>query len=171
MNKFVAFLLILIIAPILASLYGVIHDQLTYSISEEYYTKFKFVQFGLENWGLGVNMGTADAPIIRLNTPRLGVAIVGVMATWWVGLIVGVSLGLIGLIHKSGKQMFTITLRAMVLTIVITLFIGFAGLLFARLFPIQQSPNWHLPTNLIDRKRFIWVGVMHNCSYLGGVSG
>lgn len=111
MNKFVAFLLILIIAPILASLYGVIHDQLTYSISEEYYTKFKFVQFGLENWGIGRNVGTLTAPIIQLNNPRMGAAIVGVLATWWVGLIIGVFLGLIGLIHKSGNNCLKLLVR------------------------------------------------------------
>ncbi|MFT6321394.1 MAG: hypothetical protein ACJAT4_002324 [Granulosicoccus sp.] len=43
MNKFLAFLLILILAPVLAGIYGIIYDQITYTISPEYYIKFKFI--------------------------------------------------------------------------------------------------------------------------------
>jgi hypothetical protein len=33
---------------LLTGLYGIVHDQLTYSISSEYFTKFKYEQFGFE---------------------------------------------------------------------------------------------------------------------------
>lgn len=59
----------------------------------------------------------------------------------------------------------------MLLTILVTLCTGFAGLLYAKLFSIQPASNWYLPPNLIDKSRFIQVGVMHNCSYLGGLFG
>jgi hypothetical protein len=70
MKKFVAFPLILIIAPLVAGLYGIFHDQLTYTISPEYYTKFKFIQFGL----------IEDAGVYVLN-PRWCAGYVGFMAT------------------------------------------------------------------------------------------
>ena len=36
---------------IMAGIYGILHDQLTYTISPEYYTKFKFYHFGLMDMG------------------------------------------------------------------------------------------------------------------------
>lgn len=171
MNKVIALILILILAPILGGIYGVIHDQITYSISEEYYTKFKFIQFGLENWGMGRNIGTLRTIEIELDSPRLGVAIVGLLATWWVGLIIGIFLGLIGLIHRNGKEMFNTSLKAFVITIGIALLTGLIGLLYGKIFLVNNPPNWFLPDNLIDRESFIMVGSMHNFSYLGGLIG
>ena len=86
MNKLIALILLLIIAPILGGVYGIVHDQITYTISNEYYSKFKFIQFGLDNWGMGENIGTENTPEIKLNNPRIGAAIVGFLATWWVGM-------------------------------------------------------------------------------------
>lgn len=171
MKKVIALILILIIAPILGGVYGIIHDQITYSISEEYYTKFKFIQFGLENWGLGQNIGTGKAPEIKLNNPRFGAAIVGTLATWWVGLIIGIFLGLIGLIHRNGKEMLKATSKSIVLTTGIALLIGLIGLLYGKIFLVENPPNWFLPDNLIERGKFIMVGSMHNFSYLGGLIG
>ena len=37
---------------LLAGLYGVVHDQVTYSISQEYFTRFKFLQFHYADFGL-----------------------------------------------------------------------------------------------------------------------
>ena len=38
---------------LLAGLYGIGHDQLTYSISPEYFTKMKFEQFHYADFGFG----------------------------------------------------------------------------------------------------------------------
>lgn len=171
MNKFLSLILILIIAPVLGGIYGILHDQITYSISPEYYSKFKFIQFGLENWGLGENIGTIENPEIQLENPRFGAGIVGTLATWWVGMIIGIILGLVGLIHKSGKMMFKATLKSFVLTIGIALLTGIIGLGYGKLFLTENRPNWNLPENLIDFDSFIMVGSMHNFSYLGGLLG
>ena len=87
------------LAPLIGGLYGILHDQLTYTISPEYYTKFKFYQFGLMDIG-----NEAIFP----NT-RIEVSAVGFMATWWMGLPIGLILGLVGLVHKDNKQMFRST--------------------------------------------------------------
>jgi hypothetical protein len=75
MKKLLVLILIVIVAPLLAALYGTLHDQLTYTISPEYYTKFKFFQFEL----------TENKVEAILPNPRLAVAVVGVMATFWMG--------------------------------------------------------------------------------------
>ncbi len=171
MNKLIALILILIIAPFLGGIYGIIHDQVTYSISNEYYTKFKFIQFGLNNWGLGRNIGTLNTPELQLQNPRLGAAIVGFLATWWVGMIIGVVLGLVGLIHKNGTKMFRVTIKAFLITIVIGLIIGLIGLIYGKLILANSSLNWHFPANLKNKANFIMVGSMHNFSYIGGLIG
>lgn len=171
MKKLAAFILIVLIASILGGVYGVIHDQITYSISQEYYSKFKFIQFGLLEWGMGENIGTGDSPEIKLNNPRFGASIVGFLATWWVGLICGVVLGFVGLIHEDGKKMFRVTMKAFLLTIIVALIVGLIGLLYGKCYLIQDNLNWYLPQNLISRERFIMVGSMHNFSYLGGLLG
>lgn len=47
MKKFLALVVLLLLAPLIAGFYGVLHDQITYTVAPEYYTKFKFGQFGL----------------------------------------------------------------------------------------------------------------------------
>jgi hypothetical protein len=59
---------------VVAGVYGVVHDQITYSISPEYFTAFKAEQFRYMDFGWPV---------------RAYVAQIGFMATWWVGFIAG----------------------------------------------------------------------------------
>jgi hypothetical protein len=165
MKKSLTFLLLVLVACLLAGLYGVVHDQLTYSISPEYYTKFKFYQFGLKDGG--------DEAIF--SNPRIEVSIVGLLATWWMGIPIGLVLGLVGLIHKDWRTMFFTTSKAFVLTIVIAFATGLMGLAYGQLFLTQKAKtefqNWYIPDNLIDFENFIKVGSMHNFSYLGGLFG
>ncbi|MHB1277676.1 MAG: hypothetical protein ACYC1Q_04695 [Bacteroidia bacterium] len=161
LNKIFILFLILLLAPLIGGLYGILHDQLTYSISPEYYTKFKFYQFGLMDQG-----NEAIFP-----NPRIQVAQVGFLATWWMGLPIGLILGLVGLVHTNSKQMFLITLKAIVLTVLVAFTTGLIGLAFGKLYLADAGVDWWLPDNLVDRENFIAVGSMHNYSYLGGLTG
>lgn len=158
-------MLIVVITPLLAALYGVLHDQLTYSVSPEYYTKFKFIQFGLVDRG--------DEAI--LSHPRLSVAVVGVLATWWMGIPVGIVLAILGLIHRNWKEMLFISFQAFILIIVVAFLTGLIGLCYGYYNfsndPTYFANTWSLPKNLIDIKNFVAVGSMHNFSYIGGATG
>ena len=66
-KKILTVFLVSIMAALLAGIYGMIHDQISYSISNEYYTKFKFIQFNLAN----------ENNIDKIKFPRVFVAIVG----------------------------------------------------------------------------------------------
>lgn len=160
-TKTSAFLLIVVVSCGMAGLYGILHDQLTYTISPEYYTKFKFYQFNLSVLG--------DEAIFP--NPRIEVSIVGFLATWWVGLFIGLILGLVGLIHHNAKLMFFITFRALLLTLLVAFITGLYGLIYGKFFLEHAGSNWYLPENLVDHKNFIAVGCMHNHSYLGGLIG
>lgn len=161
MKKFLTLILIIAIAPIIGGLYGILHDQLTYTISPEYYTKFKFYQFGLMDMG-----NEAIFP-----NPRIEVSAVGFMATWWMGLPIGLILGLVGLIHKDHRQMLKVTMKAVLITVIVAFVTGLIGLAYGKLFLADKGVDWWLPENLIDTENFISVGSMHNFSYLGGLFG
>jgi hypothetical protein len=161
LKKALTLLLIIGIAPLIGGLYGILHDQLTYTISPEYYTKFKFFQFGLMNSG--------NEAIF--TNPRIEVSMVGFMATWWMGLPIGLILGLVGLIHKNYRQMFRATMGAIILTVMVAFATGLIGLGYGKLYLAHTGVNWWLPGNLIDTRNFIAVGSMHNFSYLGGLTG
>lgn len=161
MKKLLILLLIIAIAPLLGGIYGILHDQLTYTISPEYYTKFKFYQFGLMDLG-----NEAIFP-----NPRVEVSVVGFMATWWMGLPIGLILGLVGLIHKESKQMFRVTMKAIILTVIVAFITGLFGLAYGKFYLAEKGVGWWMPNNLIDTKNFITVGSMHNFSYLGGLIG
>jgi hypothetical protein len=153
--------LIIVLTPLIGGLYGILHDQLTYTISPEYYTRFKFYQFGL--------MDAGEEAIFP--NPRLMVSIVGFMATWWMGLPIGSILALVGLAHKDHKQMFNATMKAIVITIIVAFITGLIGLAYGNWLLADSNPDWWFPDNLINKKNFIAVGSMHNFSYLGGLIG
>ena len=161
MKKFLTLILIIAIAPIIGGLYGILHDQLTYTISPEYYTKFKFYQFGLMDMG-----NEAIFP-----NPRIEVSAVGFMATWWMGIPIGLILGLVGLIHKDHRQMLKVTMKAVLITVIVAFVTGLIGMAYGKLFLADKGVDWSLPENLIDTENFISVGSMHNFSYLGGLFG
>jgi len=161
LKKLVVLIVIILIAPLIGGLYGILNDQLTYTVSPEYYTKFKFYQFGLMNTG-----NEAIFP-----NPRIQVSTVGFMATWWMGLPIGLILGLIGLIHTNAAKMFISTMKSILVTIIVAFVIGLTGLLYGKLYLTEVGVDWWFPDNLIDAGNFIAVGSMHNFSYIGGLIG
>lgn len=157
MRKFGVFSLFLFCAILAAGLYGSLHDQITYTISPEYFTKFKFEQFGFEPSWFGGHRQT--------------VAVIGFLATWWTGMFIGLVLGLVALIFPDHRKMAS-SLRWAIL-VVIAFSAGFAvlGGLYGRLYLASTGVDWWLPESLIDRTAFITVGSIHNFSYLGGLFG
>jgi len=156
MKKIGIFFLIVIISTLLASLYGALHDQVTYTISSEYFTVFKFDQFGFTDWGN--------------ENPRVNTALIGVLATWWFGLFVGIFQGLVGLIHKTPQLMFWYTFKAILITLGVTLVFGLIGYLTEKLNPTTY-PDCCFPYTIKDGKSFKIVGSIHNYGYTGGEIG
>lgn len=165
MKKLLILILILLVTPVIGGLYGILHDQLTYTISPEYYTKFKFYQFGFVD-----RVGQTEFPYARLR-----VCGVGFLATWWMGIPIGLILGLVGLIHSDWDEMFTITMKAIFVTVLVAFITGVIGLLYGFFFlagqPIEAFANWYFPNNLLEFRNFVTVGSMHNFSYIGGLLG
>lgn len=149
----------LVVAAIIAGIYGAIHDQISYSFSSEYFTHFKFIQFAIP-WAY--------------ETPRLGAAFVGALATWWMGVLVAVVLGLLGFIFPHPKQMAIQLTKSFVVVVVVALLTGLVGLAYGYMQVDANSVGnymqwvWSGVTNPVQ---FVRVGFMHNASYIGGATG
>ena len=150
-------MLIIIISIILASIYGILHNQISYSISTEYFTKFKFEQFGFVEYGL--------------DTPRMTAGLIGIWTTWWLGLLIGLINGIVGLFQPTEKIMWKSALGATIWTLGIAIGIGLLGILVGLFIISNLNANWNIPADLTDRKSFLIAGTMHNLSYVGGLIG
>ncbi len=157
MRKFGIFSLTIFVSIVLAGLYGILHDQITYTIAPEYFTKFKYDQFGLEPHWFGGHRQT--------------VAVIGFLATWWTGIFIGLGLGLTGLIYQDHKTMRRAIQKAIVVTFCFAVAMGGFGFLYGKFILTKTGVDWWLPENLANKNAFITVGSIHNFSYLGGLLG
>jgi len=156
MRKLIVYLLLVFVAIGIAGTYGMLHNQISYTVSPEYFTKFKFDQFHLLNE----------------NIPeRIRASTVGFMASWWMGFPIGLIAGLAGFIQKGPRQMLRISIEAMLVAVLFTLLVGCCGLAYG--FYETQGVGaffpMYVPEGLEHPRRFICTGYMHNSSYLGGV--
>jgi hypothetical protein len=158
MRQLIVYLLLTFVAIGVAGVYGAIHDQISYTISPEYFTRFKFVQFGL---------------IDEQIPDRIRAMIVGFRASWWMGFPIGLLAGAAGFLHRDPKRMLVVSLEALGVVAIVTLMIGLAGLfigyLETRTMSIGQYSDWYIPSNLKELRAFICVGKMHDAAYLGGI--
>ena len=143
---------------LLAGIYGVVHDQVTYSISSEYFTRLKFAQFLYADFEL---------------PPRVFVAEIGFLATWWVGLIAGWFIARISVPACSPTEAFRRCARGFLIVIACgfaATIIGYVfGLLHGSDYSAWESMASHL--GIVDLSSFVRVAYIHNASYLGGLIG
>ncbi len=157
MKKLLVFISLFWIAILLAGFYGVLHNQISYTVSPEYFTKFKFQQFGF------------------VNTPlpeRVRASMVGFLASWWMGIPIGFLVGVVGFIHQGYRRMFKVSLWSFGAVIAFTLLFGLCGLLYGyfetRTINLANYQDWYIPDDVKDLRLFLCAGYMHNASYLGG---
>lgn len=167
-NKIVVLVLIILVSPVIAGSYGIIHNQITYTISPEFFTKFMFYRFGLDEY--------------FNESQRLGASIVGFLSYWWLGIPIGMILAVVGCIFDNGKTMLKQTLWAIFIVILIAFTTPFISVIvyFSEEFInslsytqyIVSTPEF-LPEGVIiqDQFRFYLVGLIHDLSYLGGLLG
>jgi hypothetical protein len=157
MKKLLVYILIMVLAVVFAGLYDMLHNQISYTVSPECFTKFKFEQFGLTNSHL---------------PERLRASLVGLLAAGWMGIPIGWLVGAVGFIHEDHRQMLRVSLWSMLLVVGSTLLFGLGGLIYGFHQTAQIDPsaydNWYIPDNVTLLRRLLCAGYMHNSSYLGG---
>ena len=156
MAKLILFPVLLAAACLVAGVYGMVHNQISYTVSPEYFFAFKFQQFAIPAELRG----------------RIGAAIVGWHASWWMGLVIGVPVLLTGLIQPTWKTYLTQGLAAIAVVALTALLFGLGALAvgFITISP-ESLPDFWYPAAVADRVAFARAGTMHNFSYLGGGVG
>jgi len=143
---------------LLAGCYGVVHDQITYSISPEYFTRLKFAQFHYADFGLPA---------------RVFVAEIGFLATWWVGLVAGWFIARVVVPSCSRPEAFRCCARGFLIVIAF----GFGAAMIGYVLGLLHGPDYSgwgrmaSQLGIVDLPSFVRVAYIHNASYLGGLIG
>jgi len=149
-----------ITGALLAGSYGVLHDQVTYTISPAYFHGLKFLQFASADFGFH---------------PRIFTSIIGFLATWWVGLIFGWVIGRIIKGSCSFKESYIRGIKALSILLITVICSGIISYFTSK---ITETPKkveyWHRSFSNIQESAissFRTVGYIHNAGYLGGGVG
>lgn len=145
---------------VVAGVYGALHDQVSYAVSPEYFTRMKFRQFA---W--------ADAGW----PPRAFASAIGFLATWWVGLFAGWFLARAGLaeIPRPARRRHVIRSFAIVFAAaVVTGTLGATlGLVVAHSTDLSGWRDAEQALELEDLRGFVVVAYLHAAGYLGAAVG
>jgi len=148
------------VGALLAGSYGVVHDQITYSVSSEYFTNLKFKQFSYADAGLG---------------DRVFVATIGFLATWWVGFIIAWFLARRMIPNQPRMHAYRQILRAFGIVFSCGLMFGIGGFAFGLWRgPDADYSSWawaFRQYSITDAWSFVRVAYIHNASYVGGLVG
>jgi hypothetical protein len=155
-RKFRYYLFIIAITIVIAALFGIIHDHITYLISPEYFTKFKFQQFGFY---------LSQDPFV--NTIPLAVTLVGIIATWWMGLPIGIALAWGS---RNADRKMKVYLSSVLLIFLLIIVLESFAFLVTKVISFRPS-QWLINLGVIDYDSFITVGAMHTTAYAAGLIG
>jgi hypothetical protein len=148
------------VGALVAGAYGVVHDQITFRVGAEYFTRFKVFQFDM-----------VDSPL----PIQWVVAKIGFLASWWVGFLAGWFMGRLTLPHVPVATSVKLALRGMAGMLGVTLVFGAGGWCVAG-WALDEArvEVWRIALagfDVADVVSFAKVGYIHNGSYLGALLG
>jgi hypothetical protein len=157
MKKVLLIPLLLVTGCIIAGTYGVLHNQISYTVSPDYFHEFKYHQFGLN----------PEIP------GRIGASIVGWNAAWWMGIVIGIFIVPIGLVIPGAKRYFFGVLRSYAIVAVTAPIVGLTALAvaFQTISPASIGEIVRYGNVISNPVEFARAETMHNFSYLGGLVG
>ncbi len=150
----------LILGGVLGAVFGITADQITYTISPEYYTYHKFIQFSFADFGL---------------PPRIFIIIIGCLAGGSAGVVLSWLPARIRFNSENtgtaGKDVFRYQLRIIIWAAAGGILGCAAGLIHTRVFGISSFMGWEDLIPGSELPCFAITGYMHNLAYLGGFTG
>jgi hypothetical protein len=147
-----------------ATLYGILNDQITMTLSPEYFSVFKRTQFIEDIYQAGL----LEAPV------RVQAVLVGTLATWWFGLFLGIALGICSMVGRYTVLPTRDYLRAVVGIMACTLALSLVFGLVAYLVEPAMKPvpaNWPFLRDIHAVRPAFAIGAWHDGAYLGGFVG
>jgi hypothetical protein len=151
---------IALLGAVVAGCYGALHDQISYAISPEYFTKLKFQQFSYAHFGW---------------PPRFFAAEVGFLATWWVGLLAGWFVARAGLAEMPVTRRWLCTVKAFAIFLVVAPVAGLIGAVLGAVKTVDGNLGgwhyWRQELGIEDLRAFVIVAYLHAAGYLGALAG
>jgi hypothetical protein len=145
---------IVALTVLLACVYGIVHDQVTARVCVEYFT-------------------VGHPRIIASESPTMLALAWGVVATWWVGVILGVPLALVAQLGSgprlTARQLVRPILILLLVMGVIALTAGIVGWSFASSGRVRLA--FGAPLSAETQVRFIADWWAHLASYASGFLG
>lgn len=155
MAKLGVYMLLIVCSVVAAGVYGMVHNQVSYTVGPSYFHDLKFAQFGLP----------ADI------SPRFGAALLGWQASWWMGLAVGlVPMTFAWLTFANAQSLWFAGKRALIVAICGTLLSSCMGLAFG-IFTITPEIADRVSTiaNTPSEIGFLRAATMHDFTYMGAI--
>lgn len=156
-GKLPVLVLLLALAALAAALFGALHNQLSYSVGPSYFEALKFAQFGIP----------------PETAPRVGAALVGLQASWWIGPLVALPAFLYGFLAVPRAQTYLAAgIGAIGLVLVLATFAALLGLVGGIAADVTAilDPYIALPEGPV-RSEFFRAGFMHDAAYAAGALG
>lgn len=142
------------LACLIAGGNGAVHNQVSYTVSPDYFHAFKFEQF--------------QFPASLRH--RGGASLVGFLASWWTGLAIGPALFLTHHRRLKTTPSAGMMLDGFAITLGVTAFVGACSLALGSAIIGPDTVDF-APQAARDPVAFARAGLLHDGSYLGGVLG
>ncbi len=158
MTKFRGCFSTIVLCCIIAGIYGILIDQLTYTVSPEYYTHYKFPLYNINPYEFGGD--------------RMSALVIGFLATWWTGLFIGAGLGFTSMIFEQRRERRKNLVVAVLIVLVTTILLGVIGYFYGLVVEVNDVVDQRmLIQSLNDPVEFIIVRSVHQHSYVGAFLG
>jgi hypothetical protein len=164
LRKFTTIIIFIFLLSIIAGMYGIVHDFITYKISPEYFTNYKFIQFGLIESGNNVPVNTLQLLVFT-----------GWSSTWWVGFIAAGIFSGVAFRLKKAKTMAGAMVKASLIMMGTAMLFGILGYNIGFFYEGLALPDLahecYKCGTIQNPGAFNAVGYIHNFSYAGGFMG
>ena len=136
---------------LISCLYGIIHDQITYTISSEFYDLIRFPSLGISS-----------------EAARWGVVQIAIINSWKIGFIISLILSCAGLIHFNNRKIIKFTLESFLVVVITAVGTTCLGILVGF---FNQFHETKLAETVVQKSNFLLVQSIHNYTYIGGLIG
>ncbi len=147
---------IVLLCVVAAILYGVAQDQVTARVCVEYFT-------------------VGHAPLLETKSPTVLGVFWGTVATWWVGLLLGIVLSIAARVghapRRSARELVVSVMRLLVVVGVCATAAGVIGWFAGRAGALPLPPRFALRIPPERHAAFVADGTAHLAAYLVGALG
>lgn len=153
-SRWTKLLLWTVTACLIAGTYGALHNQISYSISAEFFDRILFPRLRI--------------PDAWCN--RWGASAVGWMSAWWTGLFFGPPMVLITQRRCRPENLSGVLIVAFLVAVVSNMVCELGAVSLATMVITRpMTAHWGIPIGVEDPVAFARAGIMHDASYAGGV--